>query len=310
MEQYKEKMTEFVNKLLSNPALANAVIVKKENQILSFIKENQSQLQAAFARPEQFPDISWDNAVRLLLTILTDKILSDIEPRLNKAYKKIEIDGVIEHFRKEGSIDQDKMHEFILQNMRTKLMRDHYIWSIESIFGNFFSKYIPPIIERRKVIYIELIRRDRLTIETTLIPGFFGLVSLFRPLFFYKFNRKQSGSISLAETSKNPKLFESVFPEFELAIKEEIGPVPEVILRYSMESHLNCTIHLETSGVSRLISIISNRTTDYDPSQKVDKGAESPDKSWFNIHRRTAKFYGLDPHFLDELYQVASEEGW
>jgi hypothetical protein len=42
----------------------------------------------------------------------------------------------------------------------------------------------------------------------------------------------------------------------------------------------------------------------------VDRGADSPDKSWFNVSRRNARWRGLDVSMLDELYTIAAENGW
>ena len=47
-----------------------------------------------------------------------------------------------------------------------------------------------------------------------------------------------------------------------------------------------------------------------DINTRVDRGAESPDKSWFSIARRNYKFYGFDIKMLDELYKTAAENGW
>ena len=61
---------------------------------------------------------------------------------------------------------------------------------------------------------------------------------------------------------------------------------------------------------SRIASIFSMRCKNYKPYNKVDRGAESPDKSWFNIARRNFKFYGFDIKMLDEFYKIAAENNW
>jgi hypothetical protein len=42
----------------------------------------------------------------------------------------------------------------------------------------------------------------------------------------------------------------------------------------------------------------------------VDRGADTPDKSWFSIARRNFKFYGYDVKMIDEFYKIAAENGW
>ena len=43
---------------------------------------------------------------------------------------------------------------------------------------------------------------------------------------------------------------------------------------------------------------------------KVDRGADTPDKSWFNIARKNSRFFGFDDKMLEELYKIAAENGW
>jgi hypothetical protein len=52
------------------------------------------------------------------------------------------------------------------------------------------------------------------------------------------------------------------------------------------------------------------RCKHYKPYTKVDRGAETPDKSWFNIARRNYKYYGFDIKMLDEFYKIAAENNW
>ena len=43
---------------------------------------------------------------------------------------------------------------------------------------------------------------------------------------------------------------------------------------------------------------------------KIDRGAETSDKSWFNVARRNYKFYGYDLDMLVELHSISAENGW
>ena len=63
-------------------------------------------------------------------------------------------------------------------------------------------------------------------------------------------------------------------------------------------------------AVSRLAAILALRGRALAPALVVDRGADSPDKSWFNVNRRNARWHGLDPLMLDELYTIAAENGW
>jgi hypothetical protein len=63
-------------------------------------------------------------------------------------------------------------------------------------------------------------------------------------------------------------------------------------------------------AVSRLGAIMAMRGRALSPAVVVDRGADTPDKSWFNVQRRNARWHGLDGQMLDELYTIAAENGW
>jgi fructose-bisphosphate aldolase class 1 len=65
---------------------------------------------------------------------------------------------------------------------------------------------------------------------------------------------------------------------------------------------------VETTG--RIAAVLAARAKQYLPGIKVDRGADTPDKSWLNIARRNYKFYGFDIKMLDEMYMIAAENGW
>ncbi|MFW5718164.1 MAG: hypothetical protein ACOC0E_12050, partial [Spirochaetota bacterium] len=63
-------------------------------------------------------------------------------------------------------------------------------------------------------------------------------------------------------------------------------------------------------ATARLAAVFSARARSYQPNVDVDRGADSPDKSWLSVARRNYRFYGFDLKLLDELYSIATENGW
>ncbi len=309
-ERYSDRMKEFVAKLLGQGALAGQPIVRRESQVLAFIKENGQQLQVAFRQPDLFPDISYEEAIRLLVTVLTAAVLREVEQTVQAAFRTVFGAGLEEHFRSEGLIDAESFRSCVGEQLRHKATRDAFYFAAQSVSGGFYQRYLPPALKRRKVIYNEVIRRGRINMEPTLLPGYIGFVALVRPFFWMRFPASGGQPVSLAEVAKNDALFRSVLPQLEAKLKDSVGFLPASVIRPGIESCLSAVDHPETSGSARLVGILVNRAADFNPEQKVDKGAETPDKSWFNINRRTAKFSGYDSQFLDELYQIAGEEGW
>jgi len=42
----------------------------------------------------------------------------------------------------------------------------------------------------------------------------------------------------------------------------------------------------------------------------IDRGAESPDKSWFAVARKNADYYGFDKRMIEDLYRIARDNNW
>jgi hypothetical protein len=66
----------------------------------------------------------------------------------------------------------------------------------------------------------------------------------------------------------------------------------------------------ETDEASaRLFYILASRYQEY-KHQAVDRGAETLDKSWYNVARRNYEFYGFDEKMVNELYYIAGDNLW
>ncbi|HMY43927.1 MAG TPA: hypothetical protein PKX74_00555 [Leptospiraceae bacterium] len=311
MSEEKKIMSEFVGKLWANPALAGASVVRRENQILSFIRENQTQLQQAFAKPGYFPDLGWDGSIRLLFSVLTDLIVDSVEPRLDKILGALLNPEVLPQLEiRPQEVDRERIKDFILKGLRNKATRDPYIAVLETISYGLYDRYVPKALARHKVIHNEFYRKDRLSLPAPIMIAYLQLCSLFRPLYWQKVATASNNQLNLAAVAKDPRMFDSTYKFLNAFLVQEMGGVPDRILRVGLESCMNAEEHPDTGGSARLIGILVARAAEFDPTQKQDRGAESPDKSWFHIHKKTAKYYGYDARYLDELYQIASEEAW
>ena len=310
--QEKEKMREFVGKLWQNPTMLQTPIAKKESQVLQFLRENQAQVQKIFGSSDYFPHLSWDDAVRLLLAEMLEKLFESISPKFDRIKDNILHPSLLNALGAPAEIEEDRLKDFLLKLIKVKSLRDPLLLSIEAISFELFDKYIPELINHRKTIFTELVRRDRLILETPLLTGYFHFCLLFRPLYFYKIPSKLGATdlVSIHEAAKDQRKLDAMIISVRNQLTTEIGTVPESLIRPAIESFLNVNDFPETTGASRLIAIMMARSAAYDPNQRTDRGAESPDKSWFNITRRNAKHYGYDSRMLEELYQLAGDKGW
>lgn len=305
----KQKMESLLDKIWQNPALRLATLDKKENQVLSFIHENEGNLKKAFATPDYFPHLNWDQCKRLLVATLIEKVLASIDKTLNEILPHLLQDQFLGQLGIAGGLDAQSLRLYILELAASKSSRDYYLIILQAIRINLFARYVPEALERRKTIYVELVRRDRLKVEDIFVPSYLKLASLFAPLFFRSFEFA-GGSFSPDQTKKNKNKYSEVVKQAVGEVREKIGNLPEELITAGIDSGLSSQDVPDLGGSSRVISIVLARAREFNPFQKQDRGADTPDKSWFSINRVNAKYYGFDPNVMDELFQIAADKGY
>lgn len=311
-QQEQEKMSEVVGNLWQNPNLSLSNPVEKENQILALVSQNAPQLQNTFSQPSYFPGKPWDQVLRLLLTILTEKVIAELDPLISATLEHLYESGVVYEIRnREGfDLEREKFAELLQELCKQKGTRDQVYYSLALARSGKIDDYVPEFIGNRKNIYNQVVRAEKLTFETELVSQYIIFCLLFRPFVWYKYTRGNSTKqMSLDSQRTDYRLFSRAAGELAQELAGE-GSLPKSVFATGLESCLNVHEHDEVNGVSRLINIFAHYIVEYNPNQKVERGAETPDKSWFNIHRRSAKYFGFDVRFLDELYQIADARKW
>jgi hypothetical protein len=94
------------------------------------------------------------------------------------------------------------------------------------------------------------------------------------------------------------------------AAKKVLKTLPEEVLKSAVNSNVSFFENKFIEATARLTALFAARCRIYNPTVKVDRGADTPDKSWFSIARRNFKFYGYDVKMIDEFYKIAAENGW
>ena len=93
-------------------------------------------------------------------------------------------------------------------------------------------------------------------------------------------------------------------------LKKDLRSVPEAVLKSIVHASVSFNDNRFIEATARLTSILSTRARNYHPNIEVDRGADSPDKSWLSTARRNYRFYGFDVKMLEEMYKIAAENTW
>ncbi|MBX7059877.1 MAG: hypothetical protein K1X75_17575 [Leptospirales bacterium] len=313
MTAEQQKMREFVERLWSNPAIRSAPLSERETAILNFVKTNQAGLREAFARPEYFPGSSWEKAMTLLLSELSHALDVELRPRLAGAVDRAIHPAVREALKDHGGIGVDlgQLREYYESQLQDRRVRMQIAQSLDAMESPIFDRYGKAIEAHRRTIHFELTRRDRVGIEAGYLGEYFKLVALFRPLFFIKFDRPPLHDTAIADHARNQREIGKAQQAAMESFREAVGYAPDAVLLPAIGSFLPTADNPELSASARVVAILMARAQDLrkEPAAQ-DRGAETPDKSWFSIHRRIARNTGLDSRFLEDLYLIAGEEGW
>jgi hypothetical protein len=162
------------------------------------------------------------------------------------------------------------------------------------------------IFQRQKYISFELRKVQRLKISSNEISDLVKATLLIRPAVQFFTPGGQSAS-----SGRNLIL---VSPAFAAKVAKEAGRslslMPESVVKAGVNSSLSFQDNPYMESTARLAAVFAHRCRNLKPGMKVDRGAESSDKSWFNVARKNYKFYGFDLDMLVELHGIAAENGW
>ena len=89
MELESQKAIQFVNRLLSNPAIQSLYPLQRETQILQFLKVNIKQHLPNLSSAAFFPGKTWESIITILYKALMDILNKDLFTGLGKILDEI-----------------------------------------------------------------------------------------------------------------------------------------------------------------------------------------------------------------------------
>ncbi len=301
-----EKAEKFIDHLLELPNIRIESPIGAESQILLFIKNNRSKLEASFKNPEFFPSIPPEQAIAFILQSLQKKVLENCIPFflkiidsqidfsiLNKVHKNrtFNIEAIKQSYK--------KVVEEMLQNSvcRVQFKPIYYIFE-----KKYLDRSLALIFERKAFTYNELVRVQKCFIELQDYISYLKMLLLLTP---YPYLQKV-GSKTLASANGKDEMMKIC----KLAAGNLIKEIPLIDItecKLAVDSNLPDYLLENWEASSRFLFILISRFVDYEPANKKEKGAESADKSWYGVARKVAQSYGYNKGIVDELYLIANE---
>ena len=293
---------------MQNPALQGYTVLQKEEQIIQFLHTNAAQLAPTLASQQFFPGKNWNQIFSLLVRALFD--ISDLE--LKREIQSILHDRLsftFLSFLQQQQTQEAKVREQIADLMEELMEKSEarrtFTGAYAAIKFNIADRYLTEVFARKKYIHFELTKVQRLRMRKYEVSNFVDFTLFLRPsitLLSSGSQRQQDRAVGIVQGQFADKVFQT--------LKKRLSALPEQALRSVVNSCISFNENRFIEATARLAAIFAARAKNYHPHLRVDRGADTPDKSWFAISRRNFRFYGFDVKMLDELYKIAAENMW
>ena len=308
MSAEQQKADAFISRLLENPALSALTPLQREEQIIQFLHTNAAQLAPTLSSQSFFPGASWNQIVALLLQALMQRVDSTLIPDLENLVGGIRFAFV--NVLREQSAGSERVRTEILEFVKQLLgkieARRTFTGAHAALAFGFVDRYIDAIWDRKSYIHFELTKVQRLRLGKDDVKSMIEVTLLLKPVV----NLTAAGGTKV-QTDQSTGMVQEQFAEKAFAAaRKQLPTVPDQVIKSGVNANVSYLENRFIEATSRLAAVFSARCRNYQPNVRVDRGADSPDKSWLSIARRNYKFYGFDIKILDELYSIAAESGW
>lgn len=303
-----EKAEAFVGRLLQNPALKGFSPLQREEQIIQFLHVNAAQLAPTLSSAQFFPGKNWSQIFSLLLSKLAEVIDREMYADLERIVRT-RIDYTFVQLLGQTSVDHHRLADQLLGTVGKLLekpeARRAFTGAYTALHFGLSERYVDEIFNRKSYIHFELTKVQRLRMGKDEVRNYVDTSLLLKPAIFIVSTGGKS------QQDRATGMVQNQFAEKVLGVlKKELTVLPEQVLKSAVHANVSFNENRFIEATSRLSAVMAARSRNYQANITVDRGADSPDKSWLSTARRNYKFYGFDIKLLDELYKIAAENLW
>ncbi|TVR67784.1 MAG: hypothetical protein EA427_12560 [Spirochaetaceae bacterium] len=300
------KAKAFIARLLQNPALKGFSALQQEEQIIQFLHANAAQLAPTLSSGQFFPGKNWSQIFSLLVGALYGTINDVLTPDLEKIVSRLNFTFI--QLMQQTRLEQEKAAAQVgayLTKLKDKPeTRRELTGPFTAAHFGITNRYLEEIFLRKSYIHFELTKVQRLRLGVEEVRHFLDLNLLLKPAVYLFISGSQG-------QDRATGMVQNQFAERALSqLGKELKALPEPVLKSVVHGSVSFNDNRFIEATARLSAIFSARGRNYQANVKVDRGADTPDKSWFSTARRNYRFYGFDIKMLDELYKIAAENMW
>jgi hypothetical protein len=307
MDSISAQAAAFVEHLASNRSLEALGVLQREEQILQFLRINAQALYPTLSSPQFFPGRRWNDILELLTQALFAHGDRQLLPQLEALGRTLltpELIAQVQPHRIPAQQCQRQVLELLKRLLGKPEARGTLAGPLAAALQGLPDRYLERAFEARQYVHFELAKVQRLALGLEEIKQMVKVTLLLRPaIHFLTAGTRSAGALPiLVQPSFAGTAVETLRAQFRL--------VPPMLLRGAVFSNVSFLDDGQIDATARLAAVFAARARNYNPALRADRGADTPDRSWFSVARRNYKFYGFDLKMLEELYKIASENGW
>ncbi|MBN1835196.1 MAG: hypothetical protein JW820_05045 [Spirochaetales bacterium] len=299
----------FVRRLLANPALEGFAPLHKEEQILAFLEANARALYPTLSGSRFFPGRRWPEILSMLRRALETATDGALLPWL-EAWVHGELDlSFVEAIAPRGVPEQALKREIreLVGRLLAKLeSRRALTGPLTAIQLALDHRYLEACFREPGYVHFELTKLQRLRLELPGLGALTAVTLLLRPSVQLFTEARGASGRRPSMGVVTPQLASTALA----SLRSQLRVLPAALLRGAVYSNCSFLQDRRIEATARWAAIFSARARSYSPHVRVDRGAGTPDASWFSVARRNQRHYGFDINMLDELYRIAVENGW
>ena len=318
--RYKDKdvkrVGEFVEHLLSGPAVEAEPVIIAGRLILNFLVKNRARLAGILKNPQFFPGLEWGDVIDLISRDINDRILSSSLPVINKFIENTDL-SFFDRYSESGIVAdshrREMLHEFVIMLFRDDDCRFSMNSAVNILKFGVVDRYIGESFKRRDSLYGELARGQKAEPGAEEYMAFIKTMLLVRNAACMKMNVSMDAGeaeLSLRDVKGDDESLEFYLAGATRRLSGMLPGIPAGIIRLSLKSNLPAANTGDDEAAARLLYILCARYQHHRQLERIDRGAESQDRSWFAAAVKNSRYLGYDAGMAEALRLIAGENNW
>jgi hypothetical protein len=308
MDLYAQKAQAFTKRLLSNSALRGFQTLQREEQVYHFIISHQSSLFPTLSSLQFFAGKSWEQILSILFDGLAVVVREILSSEISALLSTIDFGfmAMLGRINYPVSKCRDLIFDFLTKLLVKNEARKAFEGPFTAVKLGMTDRYLDSAFTRNEYIHFELAKVEKLSMPKDAIKNMVKTALFLKPAIHIL----TAGDPTITAGVTSDIIHRQFAEKARKAISEQLSIIPNQLINAAVDANLSFIENPDIRATSRIVMIFSARCKNYTAMNHIDRGAEHPDKSWFNIARRNYKFHGFDIQMVEELYRIATENGW